>query len=778
MTIDHSNPYMRIGADIGTAFLSAHAQLVYGPYNAKTALIREVLLKAYGSDVDIKQVAILERNGNVIYGAQDVDRYVSQNPQSANRILRLWKLNSIPRFRHHKQVGHNRKILHGERDNGYIRDFLTDHFRCIINDVRSFFKREVLSNDPAVKAEKFAYIDSLPIELQIPVPVLMDDDGRADFMIAAKLAGATDVELREEPLCVATRYMLELVKYTPIEQGHCVLVFDVGGGTADVTSVKLVELPTPGNDQSLMIERIGLCDGNDAGSQCIEAQAEQWALRQPWLEEQCNRLLISKYTFLCQLSTGMERVKRDFYNERQSYTIMICSSHGVSGDSSLDYDYPLSIPRDIVQTWYDAWVDKAKKILQDHLETRRDQTYALAILSGGGSKSAFLRSEITAYLHHQWGIRTQHTVTIAQPCSEGSLTQHVLQKDALPDTCHWYIAQSEPYNSKWHLDAKRYARLRQRSTFVDGELLVHDRLVRLMSYAASKGVQPRRPLLQRFAFEVGPLGRLHLLCFWSKTRRAEHSPAYDPKGMRREGLRTYPVMFDLPDLSLHQFAIRDDGGKPYHLVFAFIEMHGDESSIRISATIMKPTFSENDDFDEGQVLNSFFDEIWTPSSSFFTSQHTGSTGARYNSDYDQAQGMRATTDGRSQRLRSMSVPASEYGRAESSDTETSLIPEVNTTWEDSAHANAFATLRPSSRKRVREDSHVSDTRRRSSRLLTRQRCPSPGPSRSLGPAPLSERNDRSPSSTSSSDTARSSSRGMSPMFTYADPEALLLKCEE
>jgi hypothetical protein len=167
-----------------------------------------------------------------------------------------------------------------------------------------------------------------------------------------------------------------------------------------------------------------------------------------------------------------------------------------------------------------------------------------------------------------------------------------------------------------------------------------------------------------------------------------------------------------------------------------------------------------------------------PSSSFFTSQHTGSTGARYNSDHDQAQGMRATTDGRSQRLRSMSFPASEYGRAESSDTETSLIPEVNTTWEDSAHANAFVNLRPSSRKRVREDSHVSDTRRRSSRLLTQQRCPSPGPSRSLGPAPLSERNDRSPSSTPSSDTARSSSRGMSPMFTYADPEALLLKCEE
>jgi hypothetical protein len=252
MTIDRSNPYLRVAADVGTTTLSVHTQHVHGSYTAKTAPIREVLLKA-NQDPNVKQVAILEPNGNVVYGAPDVDACLSQNPGAANRTLRLWKMNLIPHFRHHKQVRHNRKILHGKQDAGYMRDFLSDHLRCILDDVRSFYKREFLSDDPEECAEYFAYIDSLPIELQIPVPVLMDDDGRADFRIAARLAGATDVELREEPLCVATCYMLELVKYNLIAEGQCILVFDVGGGTADVATVMLVELPTPENGHSLVM---------------------------------------------------------------------------------------------------------------------------------------------------------------------------------------------------------------------------------------------------------------------------------------------------------------------------------------------------------------------------------------------------------------------------------------------------------------------------------------------------------------------------------------------
>jgi hypothetical protein len=679
-------------------------------------------LKA-NEEPNVKQVAVLERNGNVVYGAKDVDRCVTQNPKAANRTLRLWKMNMIPHFRHHEQVRHNRKVLYGKRDAGYLRDFLTDHFRCILDDVRSFYKRELLSDDPGECDEYYGYIDSLPIELQIPVPVLMDDDGRADMRIAARLAGATDVELREEPLCVATCYMLELVKYNRIAEGQCILVFDVGGGTADVASVRLVELPTPGNGDSLVMQRVGLCNGNGAGAHCLEAQAEQWAKQQPWFEEKCHRLQISEYNFLCQLSKGMENVKRDFYDEQRSYTIMIRSSHGNSGRPlpGFDYDFPLSIPRTTIQEWYNTWIDQAKDLLRDHLSTREHHPYALAILSGGGSKSPFFRSETSAFLEQEHGIRTPHSFTVALPCSRGGLTQHVLQEDSLPDSCYWYIAQSEPYDSKRHRDAKRIARLRQESVYVAGEILAHDRLIGLMSYTTQQGFQPRRPLLQRFTFEVGPLGRLHLVCYWSEKRRAEHSSVYDLEDKRKPGLRSYPVMFDLPDLRLHHFPVHYDGRKRYHLVFAFIEMHGGETSLCVTATIMKPTFSQKDSYNKRNVWQTFTDEIWTPSSSPFVSQHTGPTGARCHSGYQDNEFALPTTESRSQRLRIGSVFTPEYGSADSSDDETVQGFEAEPTRSSSARADDFIVSTRSLQKRAREEPQSPQGRRRSGRLLVRQK---------------------------------------------------------
>jgi hypothetical protein len=241
--------------------------------------------------------------------------------------------------------------------------------------------------------------------------------------------------------------------------------------------------------------------------------------------------------------------------------------------------------------------------------------------------------------------------------------------------------------------------------------MVHDRLVRLMSYTAQQGFQPRRPLLQRFAIEVGPLGRLHLVCYWSERRRAEHSSVYDLEDRRKEGLRSHPVMFDLPDLRHHRFDTHDDGGKHYHLVLAFIEMHGDETSLRVTATIMKPTFSPDRMSERNQMWQSFTDEIWTPSSSSFVSQHTGPTGARCHTGYSLP-----TTESRSQRLRSVSVFAPDYGSTDLSDDETAEGLGANRIHHDSAHADVFVASTRSSRKRAREDPQSSQGRRAGGRL--------------------------------------------------------------
>lgn len=465
-------------------------------------------------------------------------------------------------------------------------------------------------------------------------------------------------------------------------------------------------------------------------------------------------------------------------------------------------------------------MDQAKDLLRDHLSTRQHHPYALAIVSGGGSKSAFFLSETTSFLQHQYGIKTPHSLTVPLPCSKGALTQHMLQEDSLPNACHWYIAQSEPYDSKRHRDAKRFARLREHSEYVTGEVMVHDRLVRLMSYTAQEGFQPRRPLLQRFAIEVGPLGRLHLVCYWSERRRAEHSSVYDVEDRRKEGLRSHPVMFDLPDLRHHHFDTHDDGGKHYHLVFAFIEMHGDETSLRVTATIMIPTFSPDRMSERNQEWQSFTDEIWTPSSSPFVSQHTGPTGARCHTRYRDTGRALPTTESRSQRLRSVSVFAPDYGSADLSEDETVQGRNANPIHHESAHADAFVASTRSSRKRAREDPQSPQGRRTGGRLLVRQRFPdarrsfypptsihsarhavtrssedSPSPAESLfsgqsprdtpslGPFPFTtavsstEPIDRSHSFARSPNMARSFTPNLSPNLTYADSEVLLQKCE-
>jgi hypothetical protein len=197
-----------------------HGQLVDNGYNAQIAPIRLVSLKRY-DDPELKNVAAYDKDGTVIYGNRDVAKLLlmSRGLQSTSQRLDFVKMASIPKFRNSREVKHVRKVLHGETDAGYLRDFLTDHFHSIIHDIRAYHKRHCTSNDPNEVAKFGVYIDSLPMELQLPVPVMMDDDGRADFRAAAILAGAAEVELREEPLCALAAYMPPLAQSGDVKKG-------------------------------------------------------------------------------------------------------------------------------------------------------------------------------------------------------------------------------------------------------------------------------------------------------------------------------------------------------------------------------------------------------------------------------------------------------------------------------------------------------------------------------------------------------------------------------
>jgi hypothetical protein len=359
--IDRSKPYLRSSLDFGTRNMSDHGQLVDNGYNVQIAPIRLVSLKRY-DDPELKNVAAYDKDGTVIYGNRDVAKLLlmSRGLQSTSQRLDFVKMAFIPKFRNSREVKHVRKVLHGETDAGYLRDFLTDHFHSIIHDIRAYHKRHCTSNDPNEVAKFGVYIDSLPMELQLPVPVMMDDDGRADFRAAAILAGAAEVELREEPLCALAAYMPPLAQSGDVKKGQRVLITDIGGMTVDIATAKLLEAPIFG-DPELRMQRIGQCHGSGAGSCFLNAQIVDSLLRRPDLRECLESLEIDEHHLTQQVSDSFDLLKRDINNPGvHEFLFTAHSSHGQSGVAGRSHHWAFSFSRDMILEIYGKWIEKFK----------------------------------------------------------------------------------------------------------------------------------------------------------------------------------------------------------------------------------------------------------------------------------------------------------------------------------------------------------------------------------------------------------------------------------
>jgi hypothetical protein len=635
--IDRSKPYLRLCVDYGTTHGSGHSQLVDSDKTSQTATIQSVELKQHHG-LEIKQVCCYDKpTGKVIYGSRDVTNYLltCQDPQAAPQTLQFVKMASIPQFRHSEHVKHVRRVLHGEEDTGYLRDFLEDHFASIFQDALAFHKRQCPSFDLEERTTYAAYIDSLPIELQLPVPVMMDDNGRADFRIAALSAGAAEVELREEPLCVAAKYMPKLTRDGWLKKGQCILVADIGGMTADFATTKLLD------DSELRMQRVGQCHGNGAGSHLLNAQLIHHVLQEPDLQECLEHLEIDQHNLVQQLSEWFDDVKREIdTGGKLEFLFPVRSSHGQSGVEGRAHNKVFRFSRDMILGFYHTWIEEVKQELRKHISTKSEEAFAGAIIVGGGSRSVMFQEEIAAFLG-TYSIRVLPSKACEFPCSEGGLTQHFFEKDALPIHCVWYISRTEEYCEQTHPDAKLHENLQRLSEYDSSVKVVHDRLAKIKQYSSHQGFEPRRK--QRLLLEVfvktheDPAqrrrGRLDIPLFWSEVVHDEHAPGYTPEGQRVKGLRSYPVMFDLPkDEEFGRAGFQKHsrpGEDPYYLAHAFVDMHGDASGLVMNATIMKAKFAKKSkglQFVHDLVWFSPASQIiWTPTSSHFVSQYTGAT---------------------------------------------------------------------------------------------------------------------------------------------------------
>ncbi|KAM0689239.1 hypothetical protein Q7P36_011316 [Cladosporium allicinum] len=593
---------LRLGFDLGTGHVSIDGQHVQGDRSCEPSTL---CIQDPHRGTSIKQIAILQHNGNVIYGSENVVEAVRQDSELRDKELERFKLALHPEFAQ----------LDAQEDRGTIQDFFTHFFRKLMDDVRNWYESQFHAGMGA------RYWKSIPLELEISVPAMWGDDPRGVIRNAAKIAGAARVELREEPLCIATTYMVDLVKDRSVKVGQCLLLIDCGEGTLDIAIVKLDREPSAGQDMELA--RVGDCSGNGAGSHMVNTAAEKWLLSGscPKIEslggfdETCKQLGMSRREFLRGFSDGIDTVKDDI-DKRNVFTVMIFNPHEDLRPGIL-LDLIIPIPRARLLSWYATWISLVKKLLEDHLSARRSEhvvDFVGAFFTGGGAKSSQFRREMKAVLDaYQIPVRAGWTHLSA--CSKGALLQHVFQEDSLPPDAYFYIAHTEEYDPANHPDAVNDNSLIHQSEYDTSQSVVRDRLRQVMrspnrhiptslddapddgdsssdnDAADETRLMSEGYIPQTFYVEAGgACPRIHVDIFWSLESLTPHCALHDAQGERLDGVRSYPLVFlDAVDFGERGFTIRQEGnGKPHYLVegFVLMEVADEDESLCLTVFLM------------------------------------------------------------------------------------------------------------------------------------------------------------------------------------------------
>lgn len=381
---------LRLGIDLGTGKIQIDGQHLQPGISMDDADIIPICLKNDQS-ARVEQTAILCASGEVIYGTMDVEDAIAADPALQDRVLELWKLALHPECQNLDEVKHVLDTIyarneHGGKDDGAVQDFLEDQLRRLLQDVRDFYK-----NSGRNAGKDTAYWDGITLELQISVPAMWGDVQRGIVRNAACNAlrkpgeetPSWRVELREEPLCVSTVYMLALSKSGSIKEGQCLLLIDCGKGTLDIATVKLVRAPS--HRVLLQLERVGPCSGNGAGSHTVNTQAWRWILSGACeqvlnLDERCKHLGITRREFLRQFSIEMDRIKKDIQKIRHGIVVTIMSSHGQTGPGRLSR-LQIELPKELVISWYKVWTDSATQLVREHLNLQHAEQYRCVSLT-------------------------------------------------------------------------------------------------------------------------------------------------------------------------------------------------------------------------------------------------------------------------------------------------------------------------------------------------------------------------------------------------------------
>jgi len=177
----------------------------------------------------------------------------------------------------------------------------------------------------------------------ITVPAYFGNDERRNTLLAAKLSGLKVLRIINEPTAAALAYSTELGMNKQIVS----LIFDLGGGTFDVTILKMI------HDEDGTYCDIIATDGDSAfGGRDLENNLFDF------LSQKCASLLTEELakspSFICKLRNQLEKIKKDL-SANPSVEILI-----EFGDNIFEY----TITVDEFNKINEKEFDKCKTVLQ------------------------------------------------------------------------------------------------------------------------------------------------------------------------------------------------------------------------------------------------------------------------------------------------------------------------------------------------------------------------------------------------------------------------------
>ena len=375
-----------IGVDSGTGSSRVNAKHVHGIFTRESAKIRVIRLKA-DQDVATKQILILHKDGNVVYGNHDVNKAMQQDRTLKAKAMRRIKLALHPEFSRLDDVVHTLATIYAKKDWAALQDLFEDFLRAVLNDVRTAFKRPDLRS-----GKPDSYWDAIPLEIHISVPAMWNDGQRGTVRNAAQRAAMASgrsrkdpmIDLCEEALCVAIYF---LSKNLAVKVGSLHIFVDVGDGTLDITTVVVTRAHS--SSTPMQIQRVGLCSGSGAGAHMINAEAEAFIIKkygEAYVDRKCRQLDISRHEFSRQLWKEIDKLKRDM-NESSIgdlHYIRISGNHGRMEPGLLNH-WPIPLTDEEMAQCVDRWTTRTDQLLQEHLaalSAEHEMTNISAILTG------------------------------------------------------------------------------------------------------------------------------------------------------------------------------------------------------------------------------------------------------------------------------------------------------------------------------------------------------------------------------------------------------------